>query len=207
MRTRGALNQSHQQKRERILAKIHKDIANQGLESFGMRQFARSAGTSVNTLQHYFGTQHELTAALFERIHQSGSAYTQAVPLLARLPVKEALVELLSQIVGAWRPGALQHLHRLGIHLGLGDPKVGSLYIDNVLEPTLQAVETLLLAFQKSGALSKTMNPRFASLALMSPILLALLHQNDLEGRRCRPLDLNALVDAHAKAFVRGWSP
>ena len=34
---------------------------------------------------------------------------------------------------------------------------------------------------------------------LLSPLLLALLHQHDLGGTRCRPLEIPALIDEHVK--------
>ena len=40
---------------------------------------------------------------------------------------------------------------------------------------------------------------------VFSPLLLALLHQHDLGGTRCRPLSLPALIDEHVRVFVRAY--
>lgn len=46
---------------------------------------------------------------------------------------------------------------------------------------------------------------RVAALAYLSPLLVALLHQHDLAGVTCRPLDLEAFLAAHTSRFVRAY--
>ena len=55
------------------------------------------------------------------------------------------------------------------------------------------------------GELRAGADLRYAALAFVAPLLLALLHQVELSGRTCRPLDLEGFLDAHVEGFVAGW--
>jgi hypothetical protein len=46
---------------------------------------------------------------------------------------------------------------------------------------------------------------RGAALMLLSPIILAMLHQRDLGGEKVRCLDVDAFVATHADAFIRAY--
>ncbi|MGL4441314.1 MAG: hypothetical protein ACRCUE_18820, partial [Bosea sp. (in: a-proteobacteria)] len=46
---------------------------------------------------------------------------------------------------------------------------------------------------------------RTAALALLSPVILAMLHQRDLGGEVVRCLDMQAFAAVHAEAFIRGY--
>jgi hypothetical protein len=73
-----------------------------------------------------------------------------------------------------------------------------------VLEPTLQALEHRLKNYVAQGVVVDC-DTRHAALMLLSPLLLALLHQHDLGGTRCRPLAIPALIDEHVRVFVRAY--
>ena len=77
-------------------------------------------------------------------------------------------------------------------------------YLNDVLEPTLQALEARLAGLVAQRAIVEC-DTRHAALMLLSPLLLALLHQRDLGGTRCRPLSIPALIDEHVKVFVRAY--
>jgi len=81
---------------------------------------------------------------------------------------------------------------------------VGPAFLDAVLEPVLQAAEARLERHVARGELP-AMDTRAASLALLSPIVLGLLHQGPLGGSGCRPLDVPTFVDRHYAAWARGW--
>ena len=73
-----------------------------------------------------------------------------------------------------------------------------------MLEPTLQALEKRLQASIEHGLIIEC-DTRHAALALVSPLLLALLHQHDLGGTRCRPLSVPALIDQQVRMFSRAY--
>ena len=74
----------------------------------------------------------------------------------------------------------------------------------DVLEPTLQALEKRLQASIEHGLIIEC-DTRHAALALVSPLLLALLHQHDLGGTRCRPLSVPNLIDEQVNMFARAY--
>jgi hypothetical protein len=75
-----------------------------------------------------------------------------------------------------------------------------------VLEPSLVTLEARLQRHAARGELRHE-NARLAALQLLSPVLLAVLHQRELGGAQCRPLDLSTFIEPHVDAFVRAWSP
>ena len=119
---------------------------------------------------------------------------------------KQAVAIFLGELVDAWTPEGLAGVLGAGLLEGLSDNAVGPAYVEHILEPTLQTAEGLLESFMQRGQLREG-PARDAALLLIAPILLALLHQHELGGARCRPLDVRALVDRHVQAFLRAWAP
>jgi AcrR family transcriptional regulator len=153
-----------------------------------------------NTLRHYFGDREGVLTALMAFSGEEGKFYLDQVR-----PDPEGLLPGLRRLLGwlaaGWTPDGLGGLHAASLAEGMGDAKVGPAYVERVLEPTLQAYERVLAA-------QTTLSPeqrRVAVLGLLSPILLALLHQHELGGARCRPLDWPAFVEEHLAAWARGW--
>jgi hypothetical protein len=118
--------------------------------------------------------------------------------------LEPALASFLQRVVKGWTTGQVGSLHRIGLAEGLRNPGTGLDYLVDVLEPTLQALETRLRGYVAQGVVVDC-DPRHAGLMLLSPIILALLHQHDLGGTRCRPLDINALIDEHVRVFARAY--
>ena len=75
-----------------------------------------------------------------------------------------------------------------------------------LLEPLLQAGEQHLQRHLDAGQLAPC-DVRRAALTLQGPLVLGLLHQDNLSGDGCRPLDLDAFIDAHVDAFLRAFPP
>ena len=86
----------------------------------------------------------------------------------------------------------------------LGHPRIGPRYIQAILEPTLQAVKARFAAHIAAGEM-RDAGAHHAALALLAPVILALLHQGELGRAKCHPLDLEAFVEDHAAAFIRTW--
>jgi hypothetical protein len=82
---------------------------------------------------------------------------------------------------------------------------LGPTFVNQFLEPMLVGFEAAIADLQSSGHLAAG-NAREAALELVSPVVLALLHQHTLSGSKCRPLDVDAFTVAHVKRFVKAWS-
>jgi hypothetical protein len=117
--------------------------------------------------------------------------------------VRASLHWLLRSLVMGWR-AAVGSIHALGFTAGLGDRHLGPAYVNEVLEPTLQATEHRLKRHVAAGDLERC-NVRHAALALLSPVVLGLFHQDNLFGRTCRPLNLDAFLQDHLERFLRAY--
>jgi hypothetical protein len=125
-------------------------------------------------------------------------------PPAARESIESSLREVLERIARGWTSGFLGSLHRIGLSEGLRHSATALDYLVDVLEPTLQALEKRLQASIEHGLIIEC-DTRHAALALVSPLLLALLHQHDLGGTRCRPLSVPNLIDEQVNMFARAY--
>jgi AcrR family transcriptional regulator len=206
-RTAGARNADFEQRRAALIAKARERLSLQAGEPPSFREIALAAGVSVTTLRHYFGTREGLIQAVFEHYLQAGQRYlqsTRAAAESADVDLEASLKGFLNRLVQGWSGGHVGSLHRIGLAEGLRNPATALSYLMDVLEPTLQALEQRLKGYSEAGVIVEC-DTRHAALMLVSPLLLALLHQVDLGGTRCRPLALPALIDEHVKVFVRAY--
>ena len=207
VRTYGAKNADHGSKRAAMVAAIAPVVMRAAPERPSLREMAKAAGVSVNNLRHYFGTREGVLEAVFEGMGVAGEPYIRRAIGFTELPVALGLRRLLEEIVSAWTPDELGGLHRSGISEGLGSEELGPAYVQHLLEPTLAVVEHMLEIWAERGEVEITKPQlRTAGLALMGPVLLALLHQRGLGGTRCRPLEFPEFLDCHVEGFLRGWS-
>lgn len=206
----GSKHPEHGRRREALLdAAMPRLVADHGGTSFN--ELAAHLEVSVPTLRHYFGDRAGLVAAALRRqAHHArphlGRAATPSSPDLAA-----SLAQYLGELAAAWRMFGVGRLFAAGLTMGLADGAAGPAYLDGVLEPTLAAVESRLRRHAEAGALrcgpDDADELRAAALALVSPALLALLHQDALGGATCRALDVAAFMRTHVAAFVRAWGP
>ena len=207
MRTYGAKNTDHESKRARMVAAIAPVVMCAAPQRPSLREMSKAAGVSVNNLRHYFGTREGVLEAVFEAMGVAGEPYIRRALGFASMPVAQGLRTLLGEIVAAWTPEQIGGLHRSGISEGLGSDALGPAYVEHILEPTLVIVEDMLDIWRQRGEVEVEPDQlRVAALAVMAPVLLALLHQRGLGGSECRVLDFDPFLDAHVSRFLRGWA-
>jgi AcrR family transcriptional regulator len=204
----GARNAQFDQRRNALISKARERLALQTGEPPSFRELALAAGVSVATLRHYFGSREALLKAVFAHYLREGQRHLERTRNVESLEVdlESGLKDFLQRVVRGWTEGFVGTLHRIGLAEGLRDRSTALDYLQDVLEPTLQALEVRLTAHVNDGALVEC-DTRHAALMLLSPLMLALLHQHDLGGTRCRPLSLPALIDEHLRIFLRAYRP
>lgn len=180
-----------------LLAHGHADVS--------FRRMAALADTSVAGLRHYFPTRDDALRAVFQMFRARGAPFLLDAATRPIDDVSASIAWVLEQIVLGWRYG-VGTIHGVGLGAGLGHDVIGPVYVDEILEPTLQAVEARIARHVAAGDLGP-LDPRLAAIELVSPLLVALLHQNNLRGARCRPLDLSRFLDEHRVRFLRAHAP
>lgn len=204
LRTYGAKNADHVAKRQRMVARIAPVIMRAAPERPSLREMAKAAGVSVNNLRHYFGTREGVLEAVFEAMGLAGKPYIERAIGFTSMPPAEGLEQLLVELAGAWTPDKLGGLHGSGISEGLGSASLGPAYVEHLLEPTLAVVEAMLDIWQARGEIVDC-DTRVGALALLSPLLMALIHQRGLGGEAVRALDLPAFIAEHVRRWIDGY--
>lgn len=210
-RTPGSKNQDHDEARGALLGKVRARLLLPDGASASLRELARAADVSPPTLHHYFPTRDDLVAAVFARDHNDALPYLHHIAAGPLSPLSSSLREVLGYIVAGLQDSGLAELHALGLQVGLRSAALGPAYLNDVLEPSLLALEARLARHAARGDVDAGLldgdGLRLAALQLLGPILLAVLHQKELGGDRCRALAVDdALLDRHVAAFVRAWS-
>lgn len=202
-RPAGHRNADFVDKRDELVDRVRHAMMRAGA-GLSFRELAEAAGTSVSNLRHYFGDRDALVAAVAERASRDGAPYMAAASIPGAGSVEEILTRFLLNTVFAWRHFGVDRVHTVTLTEGLGSDVRGAAYVNHVLEPTLQTAERLLAALVERGDLP-ALDVRGAALALVGPVLLALLHQDGLNGRACRPLDVEAFARGHVRAWLGGY--
>lgn len=204
-RTSGSRNKDFEASRRAIAEKLCTHLRARPDPALSFRQFAELAGVSVPTLRHYFGDVPGVLGAVLKQYRADGEPHIRAAATQAPADLAASLTLFAAGLGRAWalRVGAI---HQVGLLSGLGHPTLGPAYVDEVLEPTVQALESRL-AMHVAQGLFPACDLRYAALAFVSPLLVVLLHQDTLGGHQCRPLDLDAFAREQVARFIRAWGP
>lgn len=201
-RPAGTRNQGFDEKREALTFALVPRVMATPPASF--RELAEAANVSVPTLRHYFGDRDGAIRAALQAMHTLGAVGMERSATEALGPLPESLRWFMASFREAWANYGAARMIAAGLSEGLGSEGVGPTFVDTMLEPSLQAAERRLAVHRDCGEIEAA-NLRHAAIDLVSPVLLALLHQGPLGGDRCRPLDLDAFVEDHLARFVRAW--
>lgn len=202
-RTVGARNSDYELARDRLLDAVIPRLTAPDAERPSFRELADYAQVSVSTLRHYFADREGLVIAAFARMHDLGREHMDASALLASLPAEDALRAYCENLLMAWMTFGVGAMLSTALAEGMNQPRVGPAYVQELLEPMIQGCEALLAGLVEAKTLAP-LDTRLGAIQLISPLFIALLHQDTLGGVACRPLDLAAFVPAHVRAFLVG---
>jgi AcrR family transcriptional regulator len=204
-RPSGHRNADYEATRAALLTRLHDALLKADGVRLSFRQMSDAAGVSSTTLRHYFQSREQVIAEVLALSHRAGLPYLHAAATQPTPALRPSLHWFLDYVVQGWRAG-VGAVHGLGLTEGIGHSALGPAYVTEILEPSLQAAETRLARHVAAGELAPC-DVRQAAIALLGPLLVALLHQDSLGGTRCRPLDLDAFCREHIKRFVRAFAP
>jgi AcrR family transcriptional regulator len=201
-RPAGTTSALRQERRAALLAAIRDRLVQPNRQPASLRELAAAAGVSIPTLRHYFGKRDDLVVALLADLGRQGEAHVARVAV-ADVPFPQSIADYVAYVRLGFRFG-LSEIHTLGLREGLRQDRLGPAYLNAILEPTIQSLETKLRLHQGKGEM-RGCDVRIAALQLLSPLLIVFLHQNELCGDRVRPLDIDAFCAEHIDNFVRGF--
>jgi AcrR family transcriptional regulator len=203
-RKSGSTNKAHDLRRDELLGALTPAVLSDYGRHRSLRDLAQSIGVDSGILRHYFESRAGLVKAIFERLLPIGQARRHAALAHLEHPPELAFKKLLKEIALAWP--ILGTMHALGFTEGFAHSDVGLMYIRDIFEPTLDVFEKMLEHYVSRGEL-RVADSRVAGLALLSPVLLGLFHQHQLQGTLCRPLDVERFIDSHVEHFLLAYNP
>lgn len=203
-RPTGHRNADFEQTRKTLLESLHRRLVQPDGARASVRELAAAAGVSVPTLRHYFGDREGIVRALLEDVHRHGEPYLLMVATGPLSDLRSSIAWFLRYLDEGFLHGVAE-LHALGLGAGLRDDTLGPLYLEELVEPTLKAVEARLARHLAAGHL-RPCDLRAAALSLVAPALFANLHQRALGGAATRPLSLALLIEEQTEAFVRAYA-
>ncbi len=187
-------------RRAELITRMLQHLLRTDPSEVSFRGLAEAAGVTRPTLKHHFGDHQGALRATMAEAGRMGTQHLHRVRQAQGDPT-EVLTTLLLAVVVAWEHG-LGALHRFGLQVGL-DGDLGEAYLRSILDPTLDAFAYLLGRYHLEGVLNLP-DARSGALSLVSPVVLALLHQHELGGKTTSPLDVPAFIQDHVARFVRG---
>jgi AcrR family transcriptional regulator len=196
----GSNGATHDARKASLLAGVRQRLTAANLPSASLRELATAAGVTIPTLRHYFGKREDIVEALLVDLGRQGEPHV-ARTVRVDLPFRDSIADYVAYVRAGFQYG-LADIHTLGLREGLRQDRLGPAYLNTILEPTIQSLETKLRLHQEKGDMRVT-DTRVAALQLLSPLVIVFLHQTELCGDTVRPLDIDAYCAAHVDNFVR----
>ena len=202
----GARNREYEQRRAGLARQLAGRLQRDDGTPAGLSDLGAAAGVSTTTLRHYFGDRDGVVQAVLETVRDDSAGYLDAGTTAGGRPPERTLPELLAGTVLAWRRHGLDRTLTGALAVGLGSDTRGPHVVTDLLEPLLTATERLLKQHSDAGELPALTDEerREAALALVAPVLLALIHQDALSGHAVRHLDVENLAQRHAALVLAG---
>ena len=206
-RQKGARDTDYEAKRVTLLRRMAVRTLRPGAARPSFRQLAQAAEVSVPTLRHYFGDRPKAIAAILENYLREGRRGLAAVAEPTGdlgTSIRDYAAALLAAM-RAPRAVRLGDVFAVSLAEGLVDGEIGPSALKSIIDPSVEVLRERLDAHVARGEMIAT-DTRAAALFLLSPLLLAILHQDHLGGRQCSPVDLDTTFESICAAFLRAYA-
>ncbi|HAN31276.1 MAG TPA: hypothetical protein DCQ06_06720 [Myxococcales bacterium] len=204
-RPRGSRNRDYAQRRADLALRASEAMIRQDGSPSTLSDLAHAAGVSVPTLRHYFDDRDGVIAAALAKRAEYHLMTPKADLDTEDVSVSDSLTAFLHGFINLWRELGVGQEFSVALQLAMRNPILGEAAVDHVFEPVLDAAQRRLTLHHDRGELCKGMNLRIAAFSLLSPLIVGLLHQDQLSGDRCRPFDVWTMAQEHVDRFVRGY--
>ena len=203
MRPKGSRNAGFDERRAALLERLRERLIARDAPLPTLRALAAAAGCGISTLTHYFGRREDIVRAVFDDIATSASDDRHAART-AMDGFSTSIHAETRRAVGALGEPHIADSIAMGLTEGMGHAVLGPAFLDTILEPFIVAIADKCRDHIDRGEM-EPVDPRFAAISLLSPLLIAALHQRGLGGAECLPLDMDALGQHVAEGFIRAW--
>ncbi len=203
-RTKGATNRDNEQRRRGILQRIWSHLRQRQGKAVSLREMATAGEVGLATLSHHFGKRDDVIAAILEVKHLEGE---EALKILAQpqADFSQSIASALAHLSTGLEDYDVGDLIGVGLAEGIEHEKLGPVFVQEGLEPIIQAAMARLTAHQLRGEMRADSDARVAAISLISPLLIGYLHQTSLGGKSCYPLNMEQLKQQICEAFVRSY--
>lgn len=206
-RPKGIRDADYEVKRRALLQGMAVRLMSREVAKPSLRDLAAAANVTVPTLQHYFGGRSQVIDAILEEQLRLG-AHGLAAQATSDQPFGASMrdyARALVRALGAARDVRLGDLFAVSLAEGMVDPSISASTLRHILDPTIATLQARLGEHIARGEMIQA-DTRTAALMLMSPLLLASLHQDQLGGAAHDPMALEAMADELSAAFVRAFA-
>ncbi|RYZ97020.1 MAG: TetR/AcrR family transcriptional regulator, partial [Moraxellaceae bacterium] len=183
-RPKGSRDRDYEARRQALMALARAHLSSPSGRSASWRELAAACQVSVSTMNHYFKGRGDLIAAIIENAEKEGAPYLVQASTPSG-PFPQSIAQLVMALSFGFEHGVLA-LQIIGIGEGFADRDVSSAFLGHHLEPVLGAIAARLETHINAGEMAQT-DTHFAAISLLSPLLVAHLHQTALGGHADYP--------------------
>ena len=186
-----------------IIAAALEEFTAKGFAATRLDDVAQRAGLSKGAIYLYFTDKRALLRGVVEEMATTNVAAFRAQVERhegAAAPLLQAVLLALAQRIAG---SPLPHLIKLIIAESRGQPEIGRLYLETVIQRAVPVIRELI----ERGIAAGEFRPVDADLTVrcvVGPMLLAALWRSVFEPIGGEPLDVEALARQHADILIRG---
>jgi AcrR family transcriptional regulator len=205
-RPKGSRDAGYADRRASLLRRLADRLARFDGARPSLSQLAVAAGVTIPTLKYYFGGRDAVVDAVLLDCRRRGEPFMQAAAAAPDGGLRASVQDFLIGFSGGLMRAPVGDVMAFALVEGLLSRSLGPRVAAEVLDPAADALEARLSAHVARGEMTASVDLRHAALMLLSPVIVAALHQKHLCGSAGRPLDMDALCDSLADGFAAAYA-